>query len=131
MGTMESRIVSYVSVLALFIACMGLFGLVLFTIDSRSKEIGIRKVAGSTTGSIIRLITLEFIRWILVSFILSCPVIIYFMQGWLSGFAYRIHLSIWIFLIAGAVTIFVALLTVSWHTRTAAIKNPVDCLRHE
>lgn len=129
--TTTSRIIGYISLIALFIACIGLFGLVFFTIDSRIKEIGLRKVAGSTTGRIVMMINLEFIKWILVSFVISCPVIIYFMNKWLENFAYRIHLHLWIFVIAGLITIIISLLTVSWHTFSAATKNPVDCLRHE
>jgi putative ABC transport system permease protein len=76
-------------------------------------------------------INLEFVKWILVSLVIACPVIIYFMNKWLENFAYRIHLSLWIFIVAGLVTIIVSLLTVSWHTLSAATKNPVDCLKHE
>jgi len=129
--TTTSRIISYISLIALFIACLGLFGLAFFTIDSRIKEIGLRKVAGSTTRRIIMMINLEFIRWILVSFVISCPIIIYFMNKWLENFAYRIHLNLWIFMVAGLITIIISLLTVSWHTWHAATRNPVDCLKHE
>ena len=129
--TTTSLIITYISILALFVSCIGLFGLVLFTIDNRIKEIGIRKVAGSTTGKIIAMLNLEFIKSILVSFIIACPIIIYFMQKWLENFAYRINLSWWIFASAGMITIIISLLTVSWHTWNTATKNPVDCLRHE
>jgi putative ABC transport system permease protein len=129
--TTSSLIITYISFLALFVSCIGLFGLVLFTIDSRIKEIGIRKVAGSTTGRIVLMLNLEYIKWILVSFIIACPVIIYSMQKWLQNFAYRINISWWIFVSAGLITIFISLLTVSWHTWNTATKNPVDCLRHE
>jgi putative ABC transport system permease protein len=127
----ESGIISYVSLLALLISCIGLFGLVLFTIDSRIKEIGLRKVAGSTSGRIVLMLNLEFIRWILLSFIISCPVIFYFMHSWLEKFAYRIILSWWIFVFAGMITLIISFLTVSWHTWKFATKNPVECLKHE
>jgi putative ABC transport system permease protein len=126
-----SLIITYISLLALFVSCIGLFGLVLFTTDSRIKEIGIRKVAGSTTGRIVIMLNLEFIRWILVSFVIACPIIIYFMRKWLENFAYRVNLSWWIFAFAGLITIIISLLTVSWHTWTMATKNPVECLKHE
>lgn len=126
-----SGVISYVSLLALLISCIGLFGLVLFTIDSRIKEIGLRKVAGSTTGRIILMLNLEFIRWILLSFIISCPVIFYFMHNWLEKFAYRINISWWIFAVAGMITLIISFLTVSWHTWKFATKNPVECLKHE
>ena len=129
--TITALIITYISLMALFVSCIGLFGLVLFTIDSRIKEIGIRKVAGSTTSRIVIMLNLEFIRWILVSFIIACPIIIYSMQKWLENFAYRINLSWWIFAFAGTITIIISLLTVSWHTWNTATKNPVDCLKHE
>ena len=125
------RIITRVSVLALLISCIGLFGLVLFTIDNRIKEIGLRKVAGSTAGNIVLMLNLEFIRWIAISFIAACPLIIYFMRKWLENFAYRIAVHWWILAFAGIITIIISLLTVSWHTLRAAARNPVDCLRHE
>jgi putative ABC transport system permease protein len=129
--TTTSLIITYISLMALFVSCIGLFGLVLFTIDTRIKEIGLRKVAGSTTGRIIIMLNLEFIKWILVSFIIACPIISYSMNKWLENFAYRINLSCWIFAFAGLITMIISLLTVSWHTWSTATKNPVDCLRHE
>jgi putative ABC transport system permease protein len=128
--TTSSLIITYISLLALFVSCIGLFGLVLFTIDSRIKEIGIRKVSGSTTGRIVLMLNLEYVKFILLSFIIACPVIIYSMQKWLQNFAYRVNLSWWIFISAGIITILISLLTVSWHTWKTATKNPVDCLRH-
>jgi putative ABC transport system permease protein len=128
--TTSSLIITYISLLALFVSCIGLFGLVLFTIDSRIKEIGIRKVSGSTTGRIVLMLNLEYVKFILLSFIIACPVIIYSMQKWLQNFAYRVNLSWWIFLFAGLITILISLFTVSWHTWKTATKNPVDCLRH-
>ncbi len=107
------------------------FGLVLFTIDRRIKEIGLRKVAGSTSAGIIIMLNMEFIKWILVSFIISCPIIIYFMHKWLENFAYRIDLKWWMFVCAGIITIIMSLLTVSWHTWYTASKNPAECLKHE
>jgi putative ABC transport system permease protein len=76
-------------------------------------------------------LNLEFIKWILLSFIIACPLIIYFMHRWLENFAYRIALRWWIFAFAGLITIIISLLTVSWHTWNTASRNPVDCLRHE
>ncbi len=129
--TTISLIITYISIMALFVSCIGLFGLVLFTIDSRIKEIGLRKVAGSTTRQIVIMLNFEFIRWILISFIIACPIIIYSMHKWLENFAYRINLSWWIFAFAGLITMIISLLTVSWHTWNTATKNPVDCLKHE
>ena len=129
--TTTSLIITYISFMALFVSCIGLFGLVLFTIDSRIKEIGIRKIAGSTAGRIVIVLNIEFVKWILVSFIIACPIILYSMQKWLENFAYRINLSWWIFAFAGLITVIISLLTVSWHTWNTATKNPVDCLKHE
>ena len=129
--TTSSLIITYISFLALFVSCIGLFGLVLFTIDSRIKEIGIRKMAGSTTGRIVLMLNLDYVKWILVSFIIACPVIVYLMQKWLQNFAYKVNLSLWIIISSGIITILISLLTVSVHTWKTAAKNPVYCLRHE
>jgi putative ABC transport system permease protein len=125
------KIITYVSIMSLFISCIGLFGLVLFTLDRRIKEIGLRKVAGSTSGGVVIMLNMEFIKWLLVSFIFSCPIIIYFMKRWLESFAYRIKLSWWMFAFAGIITFIISLLTVSWHTWHIASKNPAECLKHE
>jgi putative ABC transport system permease protein len=129
--TTTSLIITYISLMALFVSCIGLFGLVLFTIDTRIKEIGLRKVAGSTTGRIVIMLNFEFIKWILASFVIACPLIIYSMHKWLENFAYRINLSWWIFAFSGFITMIISLLTVSWHTWNTATKNPVECLKHE
>ncbi len=125
------RIMTYVSILSLLISCIGLFGLVVFTTDAKTREIGIRKVAGSTSRGIIVMLNMEFIRWILVSLLISIPVILVIMQKWLAGFAFRISLSWWFFVLSGGLTIAFTLLTTSWHTWHIARKNPADCLRHE
>jgi putative ABC transport system permease protein len=129
--TATSLIVTYISLMALFVSCIGLFGLVLFTIDSRIKEIGLRKVAGSTSWKIVSMLNIEYTKWILVSFVIACPVIIYSMHIWLQNFAYRVNISWWMFALALIITIIISLLTVSWHTWKTASKNPVECLRHE
>jgi putative ABC transport system permease protein len=126
-----SEIISYISVFALLISCIGLFGLVMFTIDSRIKEIGLRKIAGSTTGKIVLMLNMEFIKWIVFSFVISCPVILFFMNNWLEKFAYRINLNWWIIASAGIITLIISFLTVSWHTWKFAKKNPVECLKHK
>jgi len=125
------KMITLISLLSLFISCIGLFGLVLFTIDRRIREIGLRKVSGSTSVEIVLLLNLEFARWIAVSFIIAIPVIAYIMHKWLQSFAYRINLSWWMFAAAGIITLIISLLTVSWQTFYTATRNPVDCLRHE
>jgi putative ABC transport system permease protein len=129
--TTTSLILTYISLMALFVSCIGLFGLVLFTIDNRIKEIGLRKVAGSTSWKIVAMLNMEYTKWILVSFIIACPVIIFSMHEWLQNFAYRVNISWWMFALAFIITIIISLLTVSWHTLKTASKNPVECLRHE
>ncbi len=129
--TTISFIMTYISLLALIVSCIGLFGLVFFTIDSRSREIGIRKVSGSTTGKIVLMLNLEYCKWVLASFIIACPVIGLIMMFWLRSFAYRIGLKWWIFGLAGLITFMISLLTVSWHTWKTSSRNPVECLRHE
>lgn len=129
--TAVSAMVSCISIIALFISCIGLFGLVLFTTDNRIKEIGIRKVAGSSSVEVVMMIDLEFIKWITISFVISCPIVVFCMNKWLENFAYRIHLTLWTFLAAGTLTVLISLITVSWHTWYAATRNPLDCLRHE
>ena len=125
------KLITWVSILSLFISCIGLFGLVLFTIDSRIKEIGIRKVSGSSSGEIIIMLNMEFIRWILVAFLLSVPIITIFTHKWLQGFAYKIGIPWWMIFFAGVLVLFMSLLTISWHTLYTATRNPADCLRHE
>lgn len=125
------KMITWISVMSLFISCVGLFGLVLFTLDCRVKEIGLRKAAGSTSAGIIFMLNLEFIRWIVVSFVISCPIVIFIMQKWLETFAYRITLQLWMFAAAGVITVLMSLLTVSWHTLKIASTNPAECLKHE
>jgi len=129
--TRTMKMITIISLLSLFISCIGLFGLVLFTIDHRIKEIGLRKVSGSTSVEIVLLLNLEFARWIAVSFIIAIPVIAYIMHKWLQSFAYRINISCWMFASAGIITLIISLLTVSWQTFYTATRNPADCLRHE
>jgi putative ABC transport system permease protein len=125
------RIITYVSLMALFIACIGLFGLVLFSIDQRVKEIGIRKVSGASSGIILLLFNMEFIKRILVSFIISCPIIIYFMQNWLENFAYRTELSLWMLAFSGLITLVLSITIVTLLTFYTSTRNPAECLRSE
>jgi putative ABC transport system permease protein len=129
--TKTYRIIKYVSFMALFIACIGLFGLVLFTIDRRVKEIGLRKIAGASSGTIILFFNMEFIGRILVSFILSCPTVYFFMQKWIRNFAYRIDISWWMYAFAGLIPLVMSVIMVSWLTWYASTRNPAECLRHE
>jgi putative ABC transport system permease protein len=124
-------IIGLFSGLAIFIACLGLFGLAAFTAEQRVKEIGVRKVLGASMLSILSLLSKDFIRLILVAIALAVPVAWYAASQWLDSFAYKTEISWWIFGVAGASSILIALLTVSFQSIKAAIANPVDSLRSE
>ena len=117
--------------IAIFIACLGLFGLASFTIRQRTKEIGIRKVLGSSVVSILFLLSRSFVKCVLIANVIACPVGYYIMQRWLNGFAYRIPLSWDVFVFSGLLTFMSALLTVGYQSIKAALSNPVDSLRYE
>ena len=121
----------YFAGLAIFIACLGLLGLISYTIVQRTKEIGIRKVLGASEHSIVRLLSKDFIASVLVAFIIASPVAWYALQRWLEGFAYRATMPWWVFALAGLLAVAVALLTVSVQSVKAATANPVDSLRSE
>ncbi len=117
--------------LAIFIACLGLFGLSSLTALQRTKEIGIRKVLGASLFGILKLISKDFILLILIAIVMSVPLATWIMSGWLQGFAYRIPLSWWIFAVPSIVVVVIALATVSIHTLKAAMTDPVKSLRYE
>jgi putative ABC transport system permease protein len=116
---------------AIFIACLGLLGLSLFATAQRTKEIGVRKVLGASIGNIVLLLSGDFIRLVLVAFIVASPIAWYIMHLWLQDFAYRIHIEWWIFAIAGSLAIVIALATISYQAIRAALGNPVKSLRTE
>jgi hypothetical protein len=126
-----SKLSNYFAFLAIFISCLGLFVLAMFTAEQRNKEIGIRKVLGATSKNIVALLSSNFLKPILISLVIAFPVAWLAAQKWLEGFAYRIHISWWIFLIAGFIAILIALITVSFQAIKAAIANPVTSLRSE
>lgn len=117
--------------LAVFIACLGLFGLATFTAEQRTKEIGIRKVLGSSVAGIVTLISKDFIRLVVIAIVLAIPLAWYSMNKWLEDFSYRITISPLIFLKAGLIAIVIALITISWQSVKAATMNPVKSLRNE
>jgi ABC-type antimicrobial peptide transport system permease subunit len=126
-----SSITKIFSGIAIFISCLGLYGLISFMAVQRTKEVGVRKVLGATVGDILILFNKEFILLILVAFVVSAPVAGYFMSDWLNQFAYRIDLTAWMFIIAILLSLVVAILTVSFQSIKAALANPVDSLRNE
>jgi len=119
------------SALAIFIACLGLFGLATFIAEQRTKEIGIRKVLGASVQGIVQMLSKDFIKLVAISFVIAAPVAWYFMHKWLQDFAYRINISWWIFVAAGLAALLTALVTVSFQAIRAAIMNPVKSLRTE
>jgi putative ABC transport system permease protein len=113
------------------IACLGLFALVSYSIESRTKEIGIRKVLGASVQSIVRMVSIEFLMLVIVAAILAVPLAWYVMQTWLQDFAYHVTLGIEIFLLAGVIALLISFATISFRTLKAAMANPVDSLRNE
>jgi putative ABC transport system permease protein len=117
--------------LAIFIACMGLFGLAQLESQRRIKEVGIRKVLGATESQIMGLLSRNFSILVLIGFALAVPVTYLGLTGWLEGFAYRIDLAWWVFPLAGLLALFVAVGTIAIHAYRSAISNPVNSLRYE
>ena len=126
-----SKMFSVFTAFAIFIASMGLFGLVTFTAETRTKEIGIRKVLGASVAGIVALLSKDFIKLVLIAIVLAIPVSYYFMDKWLQDFPYRIQIPGWIYIASSLMAIAIALLTVSFQSIKAALKNPVKSLRSE
>jgi putative ABC transport system permease protein len=126
-----AKIVQYASVLSIFIACMGLFGLVTLVVVRRTKEIGIRKVLGADVKSIVALLSREFFILVFIASLIAFPVAWWGLNSWLQDFSYRIHIPWMVFLAASVIALFVALLTVSFQAIKAALTNPVHSLRTE
>ncbi len=125
------RIFSTFSLLTVFIACLGLFGLSSFTAESRTREIGIRKVLGASSPSIVQLLSSDYVKKVLIANVVAWPLGYYAMYTWLQNFVYRIDLGVFPFLWAGLIALLIALLTVSFQTLRAASANPIDSLRYE
>jgi putative ABC transport system permease protein len=117
--------------LAIVISCLGLFGLASFSAEQRKKEIGIRKVLGASTGSLWFKLSQEFIKLVLISFILGSAISSYYLDQWLSKYTYHTSLSIWVFVITMVISVGICLITVSWQAIKAAWINPVNSLRSE
>ncbi|GAB3895792.1 ABC transporter permease [Spirosoma agri] len=117
--------------IAIFIGCLGLYGVVSFMAESRTKEVGIRKVLGATTSHIVGLFSADFVKLVLIALVLSSPLAWYIMNQWLQTFAYKITIEWWMFALAGALAVTIALLTVSVQSVRAALMNPVKSLRSE
>jgi putative ABC transport system permease protein len=119
------------TILSITIACLGLYGLIVFYLNQKRKEIGLRKINGARVAEIMIMLNKDFTAWVAISFVIALPVSYYVLQKWLQNFAYRTELSWWIFALAGLFALGIALLTVSWQSWRAATKNPVEALRYE
>ena len=117
--------------IAMFITILGLIGMSLFKTQQKTKEIGIRKVNGATVTEIMFMLNKDFIKWVIIAFVIACPIAYFAMHKWLENFAYKTSLSWWVFALAGVMTLVIALVTVSWQTYRAATRNPVESLRDE
>ncbi|NQV17296.1 MAG: ABC transporter permease [Armatimonadetes bacterium] len=125
------RIFGYFSLLAIIVACLGLFGLASFLTTQRTKEIGVRKVLGASVGQIIKNLSFDFVKWVIVANVIAWPVCWYIMNNWLQKFSFHTTINIFVFLTAGTLAIFIALITVIFHTYRAASSNPVEVLKYE
>jgi putative ABC transport system permease protein len=119
------------AIIAIFLSCLGLYGLASFMAVQRIKEVGIRKVLGATGSHIVYLFSKEFVILIAIAFAIATPLTWYFMHQWLQNYPFRIELSWWIFIVGGGVSIIIALITVSFQAIKAALANPVTSLRAE
>jgi putative ABC transport system permease protein len=117
--------------LSILIACLGLFGLATFTAEQRTKEIGIRKVLGASVSGIVKMLSADFMKLVFIALLIATPLAWWAMNRWLNNYVYRIDISFWIFLVAGSVSIVIAMVTVSFQALRAALANPVRSLRTE
>jgi ABC-type antimicrobial peptide transport system permease subunit len=126
-----SKLARYFGLAAIFLSCLGLFGLAAFTVENRKKEIGVRKVLGASISGILTMIVKDFILLVLISIVVMVPLGWYLSQAWLQGYAYKTNLSWWIFVGSAAVLLSIALVTVSFQAFKAATANPVNSLSSE
>jgi len=124
-------LIAYLAGFAIFISCLGLFGLASFNVEQKTKEIGIRKVLGSSVSRIVMLLSKDLTRLVLLANVIAWPVAWYLLHRWLQSFLYRTHIRFDIFILAGVITFITALITVSYQSIKAATANPVDSLRYE
>jgi putative ABC transport system permease protein len=125
------KIIRISTVLSIFVSCLGLFGLIVLAVTNQTKEIGIRKVMGATATDMLIFLSRKYILLIFIANILAWPIAYYTMNKWLQNFAYRIHISFWIFVLSGLVALVIASLTISWQVIRSAKVNPVEALRYE
>ena len=126
-----AKIVGTFALIAVFLSCLGLFAMITYLSVRRTKEIGIRKINGARVIEVMLMLSIDFIKWVTIAFVVACPVAWFVIHRWLQNFAYKTELSWWIFGSAGIIALGIALLTVSWQTWWAATRNPVEALRYE
>jgi putative ABC transport system permease protein len=126
-----SKVFTLFSGLAIFVSCLGLFALVTFVTQQKRKEIGVRRILGASIGNIVGLISRDFLRLIGLAFLIATPIAWYVMQNWLQGFANRIDIPWWSFILAGILSLLIAFLTVGFQSVRAALADPVDTLRDQ
>ncbi|MEO6285620.1 MAG: ABC transporter permease [Dyadobacter sp.] len=126
-----SKLSNYFAFLAIFISCLGLFGLATFTAEQRTKEIGVRKVLGASVGGIVGLLSKDFLKLVAIAIVIASPLAWWLMNKWLQGFAYKIEIEWWMFGLAGLLSVLIAVATVSFQSIKAALMNPVKSLRSE
>ncbi|MCG6189799.1 ABC transporter permease [Maribellus maritimus] len=126
-----AQIITILSAIAVFLSVLGILGMIVFTVRQRIKEIGIRKVNGAKISEVLVMLNKDFIKWVIIAFVIATPIAYYTMNKWLEDFAYKTNLSWWIFALAGVLALGIALLTVNWQSWRAATKNPVEALRYE
>lgn len=125
------KLATYFAILAIFISCLGLFGLATFTAEQRTKEIGVRKVLGATIPSIVALLSKDFVKLVFLAIVIGSPIAVYAMNRWLEDFTYHINMDWWMFALASLLALSIAVVTVSFQSIKAALSNPVKSLRNE
>jgi putative ABC transport system permease protein len=126
-----AKTVGTFAMLAVFLSCLGLFAMIAFLSIRRTKEIGIRKINGARVVEVMLMLSVDFLAWVIIAFVIACPIAWFAMHSWLQNFAYRTELSWWVFALAGMIALGIAMLTVSWQSWKAATRNPVEALRYE
>ena len=127
----RSKLIGTFTLLSIIISSMGVFAMSLYYIQQKIKEIGIRKVNGAKISEVVHLLNNDFLIWVLISFIIASPIAYYIMNKWLNNFAYKTELSWWIFALAGLLALGIAMITISWQSWRAAMRNPVESLKYE
>jgi putative ABC transport system permease protein len=125
------KIFQLFTLLSILLSCLGLYAMAQFITEAKTKEVGIRKVNGANVTEVMAMLNKDFIKWVVIAFIMACPIAWFAMHKWLQSFAYKTALSWWVFAAAGVLAMVIALLTVSWQSWRAATRNPVESLRYE